>query len=84
MEMDFLSGWSMKQTAPGPFKKLPGEVTIVSTGMIKGAPPRGRRDFFPDEKGRRADKRKAVDTGLNVSWRRGWADRLPWPRNGRD
>jgi len=55
MEMDFFSGWSMKQMAPGPSKKLPGEVTSVSTGMTRGARPRGRRDFFPDEKGRRAE-----------------------------
>jgi len=54
--MDFLYIWSMIQVAPGPskdvmadkFKKMPGKVTTVSTGMIRGARPRGRRDFFPD------------------------------------
>jgi len=37
------------------FKKMIGEVATLK-GMIRGARPRGRRDFFPDEMGRRAEK----------------------------
>jgi len=38
------------------FKKMPCEVATVLTGMIRGARPRGRKDFSPYEKGRRAEK----------------------------
>jgi len=40
---------------------MPGKVPTVSTGMMRGARPRGRRGFPPDEKGRRAEKCGAVE-----------------------
>jgi len=57
MEMDFLYIWSMIQAAPDSskddmadkLKKMPGEVTTVSTGMIRSARPRGKQgSIFPD------------------------------------